>query len=341
MEMAQFLGSRHICVETRPEDIAAAFPQVIWHAETPVVRTAPAPLWLLSERVRQEGQKVVLTGEGADEVFGGYDLFKEAQIRRFWARRPDSRIRPRLLERLYSYLEYSPTATPFARDFFGTGLEGAQEPGFGHLLRWRLTQRAWRFFAPDLKAALSRDPVDALRLDLPAGIANWHPLSADQYLEARTLLAAYLLAAQGDRMAMAHAVETRQPFLDPRIIAFASSLPPRLKVAGLKDKVLLRRTMAPILPPAVVWRPKRPYRAPDAASFFCAGDPVDYVADLFSEDSLRRSGLFDPQATLKLFLKCKRQEAIGFADNMAFVGILSTLLLQHHFCRVTAAPIAA
>src|SRR5207342_1756121 len=89
-------------------DIADAFPEVVEHAERPLLRTAPAPLFLLSRLVRDSGIKVVLTGEGADEMFGGYDLFREARIRRFWGRQPESVIRPRLLERLYPYMERSP-----------------------------------------------------------------------------------------------------------------------------------------------------------------------------------------------------------------------------------------
>ncbi len=90
-------------------DIAAAFPRTIWHTETPIVRTAPTPLMLLSGHVRASGYKVVLTGEGADEVFGGYDLFKEAKIRRFWRGRR-TQAPARILERLYPYLRNSPAA---------------------------------------------------------------------------------------------------------------------------------------------------------------------------------------------------------------------------------------
>ena len=95
--MAEALGTEHSAIMCRAADIAAAFPDVIRHAERPILRTAPAPLFLLSRLVREQGFKVVLTGEGADEVFGGYDIFKEAKLRRFCARQPDSRMRPRLL----------------------------------------------------------------------------------------------------------------------------------------------------------------------------------------------------------------------------------------------------
>src|SRR5439155_11373908 len=80
------------CVD--PADIGRVFPEVIWHVEAPLMRTAPAPMFILSKLVRDSGFKVVLTGEGADEFLAGYDIFKETKIRRFWARQPESTRRP-------------------------------------------------------------------------------------------------------------------------------------------------------------------------------------------------------------------------------------------------------
>ena len=122
--MAAYLGSDHHEVLVTRGDIARVFPEVVYHTERPVLRTAPAPLFLLSRLVRESGIKVVLTGEGADEMFAGYDLFREAKVRRFWARQPQSAARPRLLERLYPYLERSPVSQrAIMRQFFGQGLE--------------------------------------------------------------------------------------------------------------------------------------------------------------------------------------------------------------------------
>ncbi len=104
-----------------PSDIAGRFRDVIWHAESPIMRTAPAPLHALSALVNQEKFKVVLTGEGADEVFVGYNIFREAKVRHFWSRDPASRSRPALLSRLYPYLAHSPPE--FSHKFYGGGLE--------------------------------------------------------------------------------------------------------------------------------------------------------------------------------------------------------------------------
>ena len=103
------------------------------------------------------------------------------------------------------------------------------------------------------------------------------------------------------------------------------------RIRGLTEKYILRRALADLLPEDIARRTKQPYRAPDSASFFIDGRPLDYVADLFEPDNLRASGVFDVEATGRLFAKARAGRAIGFADNQAFVGILSTLLLLRRY----------
>ena len=168
--MAQRLGAEHHEVVVSRADIAAAFPHVIAHAERPILRTAPAPLYLLSRLVRRHGIKVVLTGEGADEMFAGYDLFREAKVRRFWARQPGSTRRPRLLERLYPYLARSPVAQQaMARQFFGRNLAAHRAAGFAHDTRWHTTSSLKRLLTPAMRSG--RDPV-ARAARRPAGASS-------------------------------------------------------------------------------------------------------------------------------------------------------------------------
>ena len=334
-ELVRHLGTDHSSLRVTRADIAAAFPRTIWHAENALVRTAATPMMLLSGHVRAAGYKVVLTGEGADEVFGGYDLFKEAKIRRFLAREPKSRWRPRLLDRLYPYLEDSPVASRgFAQRFFAEGADQLAAPWFAHLPRMTTTRRILRFLRPEVqREALAWDPVAALRATLPEDIDRWLPLGRDQYVEAHTLMSGYLLSSQGDRVAMANSIEARFPFLDHRVIEFANRLPPQFKLRGLTEKAILRQAMKGELPPAVAARTKQPYRAPDSASFFVDGKPVEYVRELLGAARLDEAGLFDPGAVGRLVDKCGAGRAIGFGDNMAFVGILSTMLLHEQFVR--------
>ncbi len=334
-ELVSYLSTQHTALHCTKADIGTAFPRTIWHTETPIVRTAPTPLMLLSERVRAEGYKVVLTGEGADEVFGGYDIFKEAKIRRFWAHNPDSSWRPRILERLYPYLKHSPaTARAFTRRFFSEGMEHVQRPYFAHIPRWTTTRRISQFFSTELKHALNDwDPYRSIEQWLPPGIGDWIPLGRDQYVEAHTLMSGYLLCSQGDRVAMANSVEGRFPFLDHRIIEFANRLPARYKMRGLTEKYILKKAMQGLLPESIRCRTKQPYRAPDSQSFFHNGKPFEYVAALLEPSRIRQAGYFDPVAVAKLLEKCRAGRAIGFADNMAFVGILSAMLVDEMFVR--------
>ncbi len=332
-ELVDYLGTHHTHVTCTRRDIGEAFPRVIAHTETALVRTAPTPLMLLSASVRQAGYKVVLTGEGADEVFGGYDLFKEAKVRRFWSHQPDSKWRPLILQRLYPYLKHSPTGSgAFTQRFFSQGLQDRDKVYFAHIPRWSTTRRVLNFLSDELKQRCEEQiAMSEIERLLPADAQRWLPLNQDQYIEAKTLLAGYLLSSQGDRVAMANSVEGRFPFLDHRVVEFAARLPPRYKLNGLNEKYLLKRAMEGLVPERIRQRSKQPYRAPDSQSFFIDGEPLDYVTDLLSEERLKKSGYFNPRSTALLLQKCRRGQAVGFADNMALVGILSTMLVDELF----------
>jgi asparagine synthase (glutamine-hydrolysing) len=339
-EVARQIESDHHEVLVRRADIAAAFPEVVAHAERPLLRTAPAPLFLLSRLVHETGIKVVLTGEGADEMFAGYDLFREAKVRRFWGRRPGSALRPRLLHRLYPYLARSPVAQQaLAEAFFGRGRERWRSPGFGHELRWQSAAALQRLLHPDVKASAQRvDVVERLLGSLPADFPRWSFLAQDQYLEVRTLLSGYLLSSQGDRMLMAHSVEGRFPFLDVDVVALADSLPAEHKLRILDEKHVLKRASRGLVPPSILRRKKQPYRAPDALSFVGPGAP-DWVDEVLRPAAVAGAAVFQPRAVEGLWRKCRSQGGaaqFSNADNMALVGVLSTQLL--HALLVRAAP---
>lgn len=330
-EMMRHLGTDHRSVRCTDADIAARFPAAIWHAESAVLRTAPVPMGILSGLVRDESYKVVLTGEGADEVLGGYDIFKEAKIRQFWARDPDSRLRPLLLKRLYPYLNLTQAqGQAYLKNFFGIGLDRPDAPFFSHLPRWDTTAKCKMFFSDGLKQRLNEDATERLAGTLPAVFQRWHPFNRGQYLEAKSLMAGYLLSSQGDRMLMSNSVEGRFPFLDHRLIEFANTLDPRVKMRVLNEKYLLKRAMRERLPQGILRRKKQPYRAPDIPAFFRDGTP-DYVDELLSAEKLGDYGYFDPDRGRRLVEKARRGRAIGYGDNMAFVGMLSTQLWHHHF----------
>jgi len=328
--VADQLGTDHASRRIGADDIATVFPDVVRHAETPLLRTAAAPLYLLSQLVRERGLKVVLSGEGADELFLGYDLFKETALRLFCLRQPQSQVRPRLFDRLYPYLAPGGRGGDFWRGYFLSAGE-ASDPLFTHLPRFRFAEWMRNFYSVELRAELGRfDPLAELAADLPPASTRWSALGRAAYLETTTLLAPYLLASQGDRMGMAHGVEIRVPFLDHRLFEFVAALPSRAKLRGLSDKRPLRRWASRVLPSAVTARPKHPYRAPDAPAFFTPRSP-EYVRALLDPKAVERVGLFDPTAVAGLVRRCLAGRPLGVREHQALVGILSTHLWHHHF----------
>lgn len=331
--MAQHLGTDHQVVDASYEDIGEIFPEVVWHCETPLLRTAPAPMFLLSRLVNRSGYKVVLTGEGADEFLGGYDIFKEAKIRAFWSRQPDSAIRPKLLQRIYPDVANLAKLGPkYLASFFGERLTEVDALDYSHAIRWRNTRRAQRFFSSELSARIlekSRPILDSILV--PEGFGGWGLLERAQYLEILAFMSPYLLSSQGDRMAMAHSVEGRFPFLDYRVAEFCMKLPRKFKLRVLRDKCLLRELGRDLLPKDICNRPKKPYRAPIHRSFFNARTP-DYVREILSENVLREAGLFDPSAVSRLVAKVEKGQ-LGETDDMAIAGIISSQLLFLQFVK--------
>jgi asparagine synthase (glutamine-hydrolysing) len=335
--VAKSLGSVHTVAAVRQNMVAESFPAVVWHAETPLLRTAPVPMFQLAQKTREAGIKVVLTGEGADELFLGYDLFKEVSVRRFCLRRPESQARQRLFERLYPYMA-SARGGEFWRKFF---LEAGapDDPLFSHMPRFLLTSRIKDFYSPDFRARLGAfDPMDELRQSLPSAFAGWSDLNKAAYLEMVTLLSPYLLSTQGDRMAMAHGVEGRYPFLDHRLHEFAAALPTGSRLRGLREKEILRRWAKGILPPEIQQRTKQPYRAPDAPSFFAPGSP-SWIQEALSPDSVRAAGIFASDAVAALARRAQSGRSLGVWENQALVAVLSSQLWHEQFVRGSRATI--
>jgi asparagine synthase (glutamine-hydrolysing) len=330
------LKTDHKNIWCREGDIGEVFPQVVWHAEMPLLRTAPAPLFLLSRLVNESAYKVVLTGEGSDEIFGGYDIFKEDKVRRFWAREPHSKIRPKLLQRLYPdiFCKENSRSRAFLENFFSKSLSDISSPAYSHIIRWENTAQIKSFFIQEIQDGVDKEGSFADRFlgTLPSDFMSWNPLSRAQYTEISIFLSNYLLSSQGDRMAMAHAVEGRFPFLDHRVVEFACRVPPHFRLRGLREKFILRKAAIQVVPAALANRPKRPYRAPISRCFL-GNPPKDYVEEFLSESTLRHSGYFQSAKVAKLVEKCRKQEGflLSERENMALVGILSTQLLHYQF----------
>ena len=330
-QMSSFLNVKHAELYASNVDIAQAFAKQILYAEKPLLRTAAAPLFLLSRFVHEKGFKVVLTGEGSDEVCGGYDIFKEALLRRFLARQPQSPWRRLPFEHLYPDIFKNERARKSLALFFGATADDAQDPFYSHSIRWRNTGRIKVFFSNELRESIGDYNLNENLISfLPDGFVKRDCLSKAQYLEMIIFTNNYLLSSQGDRTAMPHSLEMRMPFLDHRLVEFMAKVPPVWKILGIKEKYLLKKYFRGILPDTIVGRTKHPYRAPVHQSL-CAPAAADDIRHHLSVDSLKDNGLFDPIKVQRLLNKLNTNSNVSEVDAMALAGIYSSQLLHYHF----------
>ena len=332
--VARMLGTDHHVVEAGPAEIAESFPAVVRHAETPLVRTAPVPLFLLARDVRAHEISVVITGEGADELFWGYDLFKEVALRELHRSDPERALG--LLEGLYPYLGPAGARRGPAWQRFLLETGSSEDPLSSHLTRAAATATVKALYRPELAGEIGDgSSLARLRGELPVAFDRWSSLERAGWLELATLLEPYLLAAQGDRVAMAHGVEGRFPFLDHRVFTHAAALPADRKLSGLDDKVALREIASGLLPPEIAARPKLPYRAPEVVPFFAPGAP-DWVEESLSPAALAETGIWDSERVGGLLKRCRAGRATGVREGMALIGVLSTQLWHDAFCGAEA-----
>jgi asparagine synthase (glutamine-hydrolysing) len=330
-QMAAFLNASHRELWATCARIGDMMADTLWHCETPLLRTSAVPLYMLSHVVRESGLKVVLTGEGADEIFGGYNIFKEVKVRQFWSRQPQSSFRSIPLRHLYGYVFRDPRIQPFLASFFGRGLDESSDPLFSHLLRWENTSRIKSLFSDEFRMTLGpTDPCERIRQSLPVRYHQSDVVGKAQYLEMKIFLSNYLLSSQGDRVAMAHSVETRVPFLDSRLIDLMARVPSRWKLLGLKEKYILKKALASVLPEEIVARRKQPYRVPVVGGVLSGACQV-LAEELLGAGAIRRVGVFDAAKVDRLLRKVRATTNPSEIDSMALAGILSTQIIHQQF----------
>ena len=331
---AASLAARHIGAkspvvqEFRTEDALSSYPRLIQAAEAPVIDTSCAALLMLAQRVNTCGQKVVLTGEGADEWLVGYPWYKAAKLLGFLDIVPGVRLSD-LARRAYLRLNQVPQ--------FARGVRRRTEEAVGGPNAWidaygLLALSKLRFYAPPLRKILEEsNPWSDLQLNLERA-RRWHPLNRGIWIAARVTLAGHLLQAKGDRVAMHSSVEVRYPFLDEDVFDFLAKLHPRWKLRGFRDKHLLRLFAERWLPPSVYRRGKVIFRAP-LDSFHIDPEPP-FVAQLLSEESLKRTGYFDVSAVRHwrhAFRKMRPGSLPRMSVEMGLAAVVGTQLWHHLF----------
>jgi asparagine synthase (glutamine-hydrolysing) len=284
--VAQHYGTRHEELVLRP-DAALLLPTLAEAFDEPFADSSALPTYLVSELASRH-VKVALSGEGGDELFGGYYTYAADQL----ALRAGglARFARPLVERLPSSsgkATFDYKAKRFVRAAHLPPLE---------------RHHAWKeIFSRDARAALTGrrshfDPVDLLRARF-AETDGAELLARLQDLDLGIYLVDDLLV-KTDRASMAHSLEARVPFLDPIVTNFAFALPSRHKVRGLRKKVLLRRAAAPLVPAPLLRRRKRGFSIPAAA--WLRGELEPFARDTLSEATLRRQGCFDPAAVKRI-----------------------------------------
>jgi len=334
-EMARILGTEHSSIRVGTEEIAVHFPEAIRAAERPLLRTAPVPMLLLSRLVRSEGYKVVITGEGADEFLLGYDIFKETKVREYCSRRPESRLRPLLLRRLYPYLFPDSRTARFQEAFFLKGYTETTDPFYGHRLRFDQAKRIRDFYSRETASRLHEDPESVLLQAMPHGFSDLSPIERTQVVEIETLLSSYLLSSQGDRVAMANSVEGRFVFLDHELIEFVSRIEPDRKMAGLREKAILKEVGRGMIPARILERKKFPYRAPDIESFQNTAAGRRILDEALDPVGMETFGLFDVDKVQALAAKvssvARRNGRVTTSDNLVLMGVLSGQIFHKLF----------
>nr|WP_319398895.1 asparagine synthase (glutamine-hydrolyzing) [uncultured Carboxylicivirga sp.] len=333
-DMVNQINSEHYFLNINYKQVDENFPEAIYHTDRPIFRTAPVPLYLLSQKVRENDIKVVLTGEGADEVLWGYDSYKEVKLLEFWSRFPESKMRPELIKKLYPHLTHysDPRQFGMMKMFYEGFLDSYDNKLASLNIRIHNNKIIKNYFSKD--HGLSYDTaslIGGMSIDFPKNYNSWSLLQQNQYMEIRTLLAGYLLSSQGDRMSLAHGIEGRYPFLDHRLIDSLFTINERFKMNGFSQKHLLVQSYKDKLPKSILNRPKRPYMSPDLKSFFRDGKPSDNVGYFLSEDKIKEYGIFNQKFVDRFLQKFKNgvPENIGYRDNMIITFILSTQIANY------------
>jgi asparagine synthase (glutamine-hydrolysing) len=333
-EMVGRLNSDHLMLNIDGALIDQTYLEASYHFERPVFRTAPVPLYLLSEAVQKKNIKVVLTGEAADEILYGYDTYKELMLLELWRRNPDSDEPSQMIRKLYPHLQYfaDPKKLGFMKLYYEEFLDDFDNELVGLNIRINNNTIMTNVFNKEWGLSFDKSAlVEEIKSVLPSNYKSWSLLQRNQFLEMKTLLSGYLLSSQGDRMSMAHGVEGRYPFLDHRLVEKTFNYDDSYKLSGFSHKHILRDAFRGIIPDSIIDRPKKPYTAPDLQSFHRDGAWTPNASYFLSPKRINEYGIFDPAFVKRFIRKFENgiPAKIGYRDNMIVSFILSCQMIKY------------
>jgi asparagine synthase (glutamine-hydrolysing) len=265
---AEAIGARHIAKVVTPAEFVAALPEIVWYLDEPVADPALVPLFFIAREARKH-VKVVLSGEGADELFGGYTIYREPL-----SLRPFDYLPGRLRRSMRSLSAPLPD-----------GMRGKSLLHRGSLtLEERYYGNARSFSDPQLRSVLRCFRDEWTHTDITGSLyeqsRDWDPVARMQHVDLFTWLRGDILV-KADKMTMANSLELRVPFLDPEVFQVASRLPLEQKITRTTTKYALRRALQPIVPPHVLNRPKLGFPVP-IRHWLQAGELLDWAHEMVS-----------------------------------------------------------
>ena len=340
-EMAARTKADQVVLNLGREDLyGAAFERTVWHAERTFYNTLAVAKWRMSRRVHQDGYKVVITGEGSDELFSGYPFFKKDFLRHCVSEKTRADLLSNLADTNAVFegaiLAESNHDHPAMNDLVGFTPAWIQP--------WMLVlERVRPLFSQPLREQLAEyDPIQdiAERID-PGMLRDRHPLDRVQYTWIKTMLEGQILTWGGDRVDMANSMESRPPFLDHHLAEYAFAIPPEFRIRDMCEKWVLREAMRGVLPRVLYEREKFAFMAPPATIDGDKRRAVEpLVARHLSGDALHQAGLFDPGAVAEFLAKSKRQDDRGRSvqDDIILNHLLGLQMLHRQFVAGEAPP---
>ncbi len=310
---ARLLGCDHHVVECRAKDVSL-LPEIVYHSDEPLGDPISIPMYQLAREAKKE-VTVILTGEGADEIFGGYLFHKVMWVANMYRQLSPGLARKWLIQPLLSLVPASLLNLAFrypaylgnrgkrkALDYLTILSSGTLDEEYRHLISLFDVRDTHSLFTDEFEMQLrEQQPEWSHRVDFQDSMFNeMLRLQFAHWLPDNMLL-------RQDKMGMASAIEGRVPYLDHEVIEFAFRLPRRLRLRRLVGKYILRRLAERVLPKEIAHRRKMPFYVP-VEHYFEQPEFVELMDDLLSGDSVKRRGIFRTQAVEKLRLSMRRRE---------------------------------
>jgi asparagine synthase (glutamine-hydrolysing) len=335
---ARHVGASYHPIPITGREIADAYADAVWHSETQMFNGHGVAKYLLSRAVRDAGIKVVFTGEGADEMLGGYPYYRVDALND----NPSlsAAERAALLEQMLG-------ANPATRAFMmPTQVSNPEMQAVQRTLGWlpaslntsaAMVNSMANLLRDDLAVQGYRPLMSALdRLPLAQRVTGRDRLNQVLYINAKTVLPNFILNYLADRMEMAHSIEGRVPFLDHHVAEAAARVPVNMKVKGIREKHVLREATKDVLIPEVYDRQKHPFTAPPTRA---ANDPMlAFYRDTFASRAANDQPIYDMtkvRAVLEQLLECPADQRIAMEGGLQRVA--SVIILQDKFSMAAGA----